>query len=100
MANLLKNNHLYLSGLNLLFALAISLSIFGDISPNISGFLSITLLICNLSFLVWGLRKKSKMDLSTGTNEQTSVSPVDPDILNDLDSELARRKTQQKLERN
>ena len=100
MANLLKNNHLYLSGLNLLFALAISLSIFGDISHNISGFLSLTLLICNLSFLVWGLRKKSKIDLSTDTNEQTKVSPVDPDILNDLDSELARRKTQQKLERN
>jgi hypothetical protein len=100
MANLLKNNHLYLPILNLLLALAISISIFSDLSPNISGFLSIALLICNLSFLVWGLRKKSNVDLSTGTNEQTGVSPVDPDILNDLDSELARRKTQQKLERN
>ncbi|NBQ02585.1 MAG: hypothetical protein EBU27_05065 [Opitutae bacterium] len=100
MGSLLKNNHLYLPGLNLLFALAISFSIFWDISHGITGFLSISLIICNLAFLVWGFKKKSKSCKSSGKNEQTDFSPIDPSILNDLDSELARRKTQQKLERN
>jgi len=61
MGSLLKNNHLYLPGLNLLFALAISFSIFWDISHGITGFLSISLIICNLAFLVWGFKKKSKV---------------------------------------
>ena len=100
MSSLLHNNYLYVPGLNLLFALAISFSIFGDISHGITGFLSISLIICNLAFLIWGFKNKSKNCKSSGKNEQTDLSPIDPSILNDLDSELARRKTQQKLERN
>jgi hypothetical protein len=50
--------------------------------------------------LTWGFKKKSKNCKSSGKNEQTDLNPIDPSILNDLDSELARRKTQQKLERN
>jgi hypothetical protein len=100
MSSLLHNNYLYVPGLNLLFALAISFSIFGDISHGITGFLSILLIICNLAILIWGFRNKSKNCKSSGKNEQTDLSPIDPSILNDLDSELARRKTQQKLERN
>ena len=100
MGCLLKNNHLYFPGLNLLFALAISFSTFWDIAHGITGFLSILLIICNLAFLVWGFKKKSKNCKSSGKNEQTDRNPIDPSILNDLDSELARRKTQQKLERN
>jgi hypothetical protein len=53
-----------------------------------------------LAFLIWGFKNKSKNCKSSGKNEQTDLSPIDPSILNDLDSELARRKTQQKLERN
>jgi hypothetical protein len=53
-----------------------------------------------LAFLIWGFKKKSKNCKSSGKNEQTDRNPIDPSILNDLDSELARRKTQQKLERN
>ena len=100
MGSFTKNNNLYLPGLNLLFALAISFSVFGDISHGVTGFISISLLICNLAFLIWGFKKKSKNCKSSGKNEQTDLGPIDPSILNDLDSELARRKTQQKLERN
>jgi len=100
MSSLIQYNYLYVPGLNLLFALAISFSIFWNISLWITGFLSLSLLICNLVFLIWGFKKKSKIDKSLGKNEQTNLSSVDPSILNDLDSELARRKTQQKLERN
>jgi hypothetical protein len=53
-----------------------------------------------LAILIWGFRNKSKNCKSSGKNVQTDLSPIDPSILNDLDSELARRKTQQKLERN
>ena len=100
MGSFTTNNNLYLPGLNLLFALAISFSVFGDISYGVTGFISISLLICNLAFLIWGFKKKSKNCKSSGKNEQTDLGPIDPSILNDLDSELARRKTQQKLERN
>ena len=100
MVSFIKNNNLCLPGLNLLFASAISFSVFGDISHGVTGFLSISLLICNLAFLIWGFKKKSKNCKSSDKNEQTDLSSVDPSILNDLDSELARRKTQQKLERN
>jgi hypothetical protein len=100
MGPLLKNNHLHLPGLNLLFALAITFSVFGDISHKVTGFLSILLLIYNLAFFTLGFKKKSKNCESSGKNKQTDLSSIDPSILNDLDSELARRKTQQKLERN
>ena len=100
MSSLQQNDPFFLFGLNLLFALAISFSIFWNIPRWITGSLSLSLLICNLVFLIWWFKKKSKINKSLGKNEQTDLSSVDPNILNDLDSELARRKTQQKLERN
>ena len=46
------------------------------------------------------MRKRWKSSNTLDDSEKTESIQIDPRIMSDLDTELARRKTQEKLERN
>lgn len=90
----------YSCGFNLTFAIAILFSILLEFPLGVVTCFSILLLTGNLALLTLGIRENSKLYQTADRVEKTDPDSVDHGILSDLDSELARRKAQKRLERN
>ena len=58
------------------------------------------LMFLNSIFFFREMRKRWKSGNILDDSEKTESIQIDPRIMSDLDTELARRKTQEKLERN
>jgi hypothetical protein len=93
------NLFLYFCGLN--FCLSLLVTIFSLLTPfaYFSGIFSSVLLFLNSIFLFREILKR-KESCKILDDSEKSESQIDPRIMSDLDTELARRKAQEKLERN
>ncbi|MBD37397.1 MAG: hypothetical protein CMI28_04900 [Opitutae bacterium] len=94
------NFFLYFCGLN--FFLSFLVTIFSLFTPFTSflGIFSSVLLFLNSMFFIREILKRWKSDNFLDDSEKPNSSQIDPHIMSDLDTELARKKAQEKLERN
>jgi len=94
------NLFLYFCGLN--FFLSFLVTIFSLFIPStyFLGIFSFVLMFLNSIFFFREMRKRWKSGNILDDSEKTESIQIDPRIMSDLDIELARRKTQEKLERN
>ena len=94
------NLFLYFCGLN--FCLSLLVTIFSLFTPftYFSGIFSSVLLFLNSIFLCREILKRLKPCNILDDSEKSDSNQIDPRIMSDLDTELARRKAQEKLERN
>lgn len=94
------NLFLYFCGLN--FFLSFLVTIFSLFTPYtfFLGIFSSVLLFLNSIFFFREILKRWKSDNILDDSEKPDSSQIDPCIMSDLDTELARKKAREKLERN
>lgn len=94
------NLFLIFCGLNFFLSFLVTIFSFFIPSAYFLGISSFVLLFLNAIFFCREIIKRWKSVNILDESEKTDSIQIDPSIMSDLDTELARRKTQEKLERN